>query len=243
MRYIPKITLIICSLILLNYNIAGCGELLEEEAQKYRNEGLSAQQKGDLSKAIEYYQKAINLDPSAAPIYNDLGVVYEIQAKLGEAEDMYLRSISIEPNFLAPYFNLGILYEKRQDLPKAAYYFKKRYELGLPNDPRTKESLDHLSQISEIDPLGRSLYLQIEAAQLMRDIKKPGAGQVEAKSSQEDLSLVNIYLEKAKKLYKKKDYMHALKELNKAFVLDPRNPEVADLLQRAQLNILLNHEN
>lgn len=241
MRYIPKITLIICSLILLNYNIAGCGELLKDQAQKYRNEGLSAQQKGDLSKAIEYYQKAINLDPTAASIYNDLGVAYEIQAKFSEAEDMYLRSISIDPNFLAPYFNLGILYEKRQDLSKAAYYFKKRYELGLPDDPRTTESLVHLSQISEIDPLARSLYLQLEAVDLLRDINRLESGQLKSGSSKESSSLVNIYLEKAKKLYKKKDYLHALRELNKAYVLDPKNREVEDLLQRAQLGILLNH--
>ena len=52
-----------------------CGELLKEQSIEYRQKGYEAQKAGMLGEALTYYQKAMQLDPSSALIYNDLGVI------------------------------------------------------------------------------------------------------------------------------------------------------------------------
>lgn len=255
MRYNPKIILVISCLILLSYvAISNASQLLKEDADKYRQQGLAAQDQGNLTKAIEYFQKSITLDSENPFVYNDLGVAYEAQGKMSEAEDMYLRSIALDPNFASPYFNLGLLYERKGDYQRAGYYFKKRIEMNLPSDYWSRQALEHLSGLSIMDPATRRLYLRTETNELIREIEasKPQKSKQESREagySQQGKaqypgyrpSEAEIYLNRAKRLYKKKDYVKALRELNKAYFLDPTNQEITELLQKTQTHILLNH--
>ncbi|MFH1202482.1 MAG: tetratricopeptide repeat protein [Candidatus Omnitrophota bacterium] len=236
MRYIPKIILLIGVFALLNQAIAGADTLFKDKVSAYRDEGLAAQKRGDLPNAIKCYQKAISLDSTNASVYNDLGVVYEALGRFKDSEDMYLRSIAIDSKLLAPYFNLGLLYKRKGDLMRAAYYFKKRIELGKTNDPWTQESLLHLGSISELDPQAKKMYLEMEANFLIDDIK--GLRQRELR---DDFTGARVYIENAKKFYQRGDYVNALKEINKAMVIEPKNKEAEKILQKATSKILLSH--
>lgn len=140
---LKKIILItICFLFLsASYLFAAdrVGELssLWEQARYYRNEGVRMQDVGDLDSALKLYQKAAELDPYYQVVYNDLGIIYEAQGELDRAEESYLQALKIDPNFLDPYSNLALFYESKRDLNKAAFYWKKRLELGDPEDPWT----------------------------------------------------------------------------------------------------------
>lgn len=85
---------------------------LRDEAQVYREEGLSAQRHGDERNAVAFYQKAIYLDPGFALPYNDLGVLYEQRGELQMALQSYERALSLDPNYLEASANLGSLYKR-----------------------------------------------------------------------------------------------------------------------------------
>lgn len=122
---------------------------VELEAPTYRERGYEAQQKGQLSLAVEYYQKAIAIDPFYATPHNDLAILYEKKEKLEEAEGEYLKAISIDPRFLDPYANLALLYERTGKKDKAIQYWKKRIDYGHPNDPWTRKAMERLSLLSK----------------------------------------------------------------------------------------------
>jgi tetratricopeptide (TPR) repeat protein len=113
---------------------------LQKEARAYRREGLQAQNIGDFTKALEWYQKAVQLDPTYAVTYNDLGVIYELTGDANLAEEYYLKANQINPKLLSPYSNLALLYENKHDLQKAGFFWKKRAALGAAADPWTQRA-------------------------------------------------------------------------------------------------------
>ncbi|MFH0855777.1 MAG: tetratricopeptide repeat protein [Candidatus Omnitrophota bacterium] len=120
---------------------------LQEQARAYRIEGVKSQELGDLDSALQMYQKAARLDPAYYVVYNDLGIIYEAKGDIGRAEENYLRVLKIEPSFPGAYTNLACLYENKRELEKAVYYWKKRVELGDPDDPWTFKAWQRLEDV------------------------------------------------------------------------------------------------
>lgn len=126
------------------------------QARVYRNEGLRAQSLGDLDSALVFYQKAVELDPEYQVVYNDLGIIYEAKGEPERAEASYLKALAIDPYYLSAYSNLALFYESKRDLVNAAEYWKKRYELGNPEDLWTMKAQQRLKDIQLMlaaDPL------------------------------------------------------------------------------------------
>src|SRR3989338_1140758 len=90
-RYLFPLTQLIISVISLSlYSPAFCDSLLWERALEYRQKGYEAQAAGLLQEALNFYQKAIQINPYQAPVYNDLGVVYEMLGEGAAAKEAYL---------------------------------------------------------------------------------------------------------------------------------------------------------
>ena len=123
------------SLLLWGGRLAFLEAGVEMEAPIYRSRGYEAQQKGQLHLALEYYQKAIAIDPFYATPHNDLGILYEKQEKREQAEVEYLKAIAIDPRFLDPYANLALLYERAGKKDQAVQYWKKRIDYGIRTIP------------------------------------------------------------------------------------------------------------
>ncbi|MBI2496302.1 MAG: tetratricopeptide repeat protein [Candidatus Omnitrophica bacterium] len=103
-----------------------------------RQDGYNAQQNGQLELARAYYEQAIQLDPSYAEAYNDLGVIYEALGWPDKAKQQYLKCLELSPYYLGAYSNLASWYEDHGDLQTAAWYWRKRAGLGSPDDPWTQ---------------------------------------------------------------------------------------------------------
>ena len=82
-------------------------------------------------KAIEYYLKAIELNPNYADAYFSLGSVYMKLKKWNEAVINYEKAIDLKPGSIEAYYNLGL-----------AYYYLGKY----------KDSIKSWEKVIEINP-------------------------------------------------------------------------------------------
>ncbi len=60
--------------------------------------GISVAQRGLWREAIYRWEKAVELDPTYAAAFNDLGIAYEHEGQMDKARKAYEKAIAIEPN-------------------------------------------------------------------------------------------------------------------------------------------------
>lgn len=130
-------------------NVSAVG--LKDEAKGYRDKGYEAQVKGDVDLAIEYYQKACELNPQYSAPHNDLGILYETKGWLDRAESEYKKAVAITPDYKEAHANLALLYERKGELEKASFHWMKRYKLGQPDEEWTKEARSRLKKVGLLD--------------------------------------------------------------------------------------------
>ena len=117
-------------------SIATCSEVIRRNvraAWAYINRGLAYDNKADYERAIADYKKAIEIDPTQAPAYNNLAKVYHAQARYADAEPMYKRSLAIHEKALGPDHpdvalslnNLASLYQKSGKVEDAVAHARK----------------------------------------------------------------------------------------------------------------------
>lgn len=140
----------LCAAILLTTCLVSAkADAQSSKAVDYRTEGYKLQRSGDLKGAIVKYKKAIKADNSYATPHNDLGVVYEMQGRMSAAENEYLQALKVDPKYIGVYSNLALLYEKKGDIKRAIIYWKKRAELGNPQDKWTKKAQENVDRLSK----------------------------------------------------------------------------------------------
>jgi len=196
-----------------------------KRVQEYRDKGYQAQRLGNLDMALNYYQKAIDLNPYYAVAYNDIGVVLESKGDTKRAKEAYLRAISLEPNYLSAYYNLAALYEKESDFDQAAYYWRMRINLGDWSDVWTWRAKEHLEDLGARGELGTN--------------KIPSAGDWSFDLKSNPKRDAEYHLYRGRRYVAAGNYIAALKELNAAIVLDPHNKEIKQMLEDTQRKVLL----
>jgi len=144
-------------------------DLMQQQAELYRQKGYELQQNGDTESAIAYFYKAVEISPEFVEAINDLGVAYETTGDIIHAVKMYDRAITIEPSYLPAYTNLAFLYEKQGDITNAVYYWKKRYDLGTEGEYWWEVAKQHLMKIGNYPEIRRRL-LEKQAAIISQDI-------------------------------------------------------------------------
>jgi len=93
--------------------------ILTLEVLKHFNSGVHFYNQREFLKAIQAYQKVIELDPSYVEAYNNLGFIYQMLGDEDRAFGFYQKSTEINPKYEKGYNNLGIL-----------LLFRGRYEEG-----------------------------------------------------------------------------------------------------------------
>jgi serine/threonine protein kinase len=102
------------------------------EAEEYYNKGREASKDGLRELAIEYYEKAISIDPNHANAYNNMGVAYGEQQNYTQAINCYQKAISIDPNHANAYNNMGVAYGEQQNYSQAISWYRKAISID-PN--------------------------------------------------------------------------------------------------------------
>lgn len=215
---------------IMNLDKQGGLNSLETQAREYRDEGIKAQDLGDLDSAMKLFQKAIEIDPAYAVAHNDLGVIYEAKGMLDRAEESYLKAVRIDPYYLSTYTNLALFYEDKRELGKAAYCWKKRAELGDFNDPWTQKARQRLADIKlSLSPRPVQETREQDVLKLMKDVANE-----KYIVRHDDKMLAKKHFRKAKESYEKDDYATAVKEALDAQYMDPDNKEIRDFIEKAQ---------
>ena len=92
----------------------------ELEAVKELNKATDLMLKGDYKEAIEFLEKAIELNPEFSEAYYNLGISYERLGKHKDAIEMLKKTIELSPDNPNAYYALGY-----------AYYQKKKYKKAI----------------------------------------------------------------------------------------------------------------
>ena len=88
----------------------------------------------DQQKAIDNYQKAIQLAPNDAALHNNLGSVYADMGKVAEAQAEFQKAADLNPAGASGYYyNLGVVMVNQGKMDDAAVALKKATDLD-PNN-------------------------------------------------------------------------------------------------------------
>ncbi len=198
-------------------------------AEQYRATGYEEQQKGNLNEALSNYTKAVAVGLENAVLFNDMGVLYEEADFNSKAEQHYLKAITTDKHYLPPYINLAYLYQRVGRKDKAITYFKKRYELGDPQDPWAQKAKEELLTMS---PKYLQWVQSLEADFLNNQlvVKSREDFYFRVQKSQEGYK-------RGKKLFKDGKYKEAIKEYDAALRLTPENPQIKDARNTVILEI------
>ena len=96
-------------------------------------------------KAIEYYNKALEIKPDDPGTIHNLGLAYVCKENYEEAISSYRKSLNIDPEDAVTWDNLGIAYEYNNEFKNA----KDAYQKALDFDPSDNEISLHLSEINK----------------------------------------------------------------------------------------------
>ncbi len=81
-----------------------------ENAESYHDEGLTAMIKGDVAAAVQFFNRAIQLDASYIASYHQLGKCYLRLGQLQKALDILRQVVSRKPNLATAKIDLGYAY-------------------------------------------------------------------------------------------------------------------------------------
>lgn len=119
--------------------------------------------KGDTFGAIEYFERAVDMDPHHTGAMFRLAGLNDLLGNDDEAIRLYEQSLSAPPLFLGALLNLGILYEDKENYTAAAYCFRRVLSV-YPNHERAQL---FLKDIEAVD----AMYYDEEAARRQREFE------------------------------------------------------------------------
>ncbi|MCE7996939.1 MAG: tetratricopeptide repeat protein [Roseivirga sp.] len=118
--------------------------LLADQYQQKAKEAGATEAEGFYHRAIEGYQKAVEIDPTYSNAYNVMGMVYYNNLNSpGQAIPQFQKALKLKPQSASVLYNLASAYREAGDLKQAASYFAKSIQQGR------KDYLTH-AQLSDL---------------------------------------------------------------------------------------------
>ena len=111
--------------------LARLGQAYAGAAAAETNRETKAQQR---EKAMQYYAKAIEANPTDASLHNNLGSLYADMGKTTEAQQEFQKAAEINPAGASGYYyNMGVVLVNKNNMDEAAVALKKSAELDPTN--------------------------------------------------------------------------------------------------------------
>ena len=106
----------------------------------YNNLGLLLVQQGHIEEAMEYYHKAIRIDPNNSEGLNNLGNAFAAEGQLDQAIENFRKAIQINPNNSGAHNNLGVVLVAQGRFDEAIEDFRQATQVN----PKLAATLDNL---------------------------------------------------------------------------------------------------
>lgn len=97
------------------------------------NSGVEFYHQRDYAKAMQAYQKVIEIDPGYAEAYNNLGIIYQDAGDFDRALSAYQKAIEINPRYEKALNNLGVLLYLKGRFEESIRAFQKALTLNANN--------------------------------------------------------------------------------------------------------------
>ncbi len=126
--------------------VAWCEQLTQRFPDNYYAQlllGSAYRAKDEVNKAMDSYQRAVEINPNLADAYLGLAATYFISEKVDEAIKYFKKAIEINPKHVATYYNLGLVYESTGQVDDAIASFEKTVEIS----PNFKEAYMNLGDL------------------------------------------------------------------------------------------------
>ncbi|MDQ1408107.1 MAG: hypothetical protein QOG55_3736 [Acidobacteriaceae bacterium] len=106
----------------------------------WNNLGILTAREGDAAAAIDFFQRALQIDPAHLIALLNLGNAYRQQKEWGEAKKALQRALEVEPDDPEVNYSLGMVCAQLEELDRAYEYLKRAVELR----PIYPEALNNL---------------------------------------------------------------------------------------------------
>jgi tetratricopeptide (TPR) repeat protein len=110
------------------------------EEQEWFDKAYQASLAGKYDEAIEYYKKAIGINPDFAAAHANLGVTYMNKGRLKEALVTLQKALALDAQNAGAQYNLGLVYDKMGKLDEAIL----AYEQSIAINPRFARAYQNL---------------------------------------------------------------------------------------------------
>jgi Tfp pilus assembly protein PilF len=111
----------------------GKDRTLTSDVLNHFNSGVTFYNQKEFSKAVQAYQKVIELDPTYVEAYNNLGIIYQMMGDVDRAFGVFQKSTEINPRYEKGYNNLGILLFLKGRYEEAVEVFQKALAINSNN--------------------------------------------------------------------------------------------------------------
>ena len=120
-----------------NFNVAQSlyNDVLKKDTNylaAHNNLGILLNQIGEHQKAINCFQKAIQINPNYESAHNNLGFLLFKKEEYQKAVNCFQKAIQINPNYTDAFYNLGNTYKKLKEFKKAINCYQETIQIN-PN--------------------------------------------------------------------------------------------------------------
>lgn len=145
---------------LLLFSIAFLPNSWSQTIKEFYEKGDQAYSQGDFSKAVDWYEKVVEVDPNFAPAYNALGLAHrEINTELSEVAWLFKTATDIDPAFASAFDNLGKTYYGMGEHDRAEQSSLKALELS-PKMTSAKLTLGWIYLLGKSSPKQAAKYFK-----------------------------------------------------------------------------------
>ncbi|MFZ2538094.1 MAG: tetratricopeptide repeat protein, partial [Oscillospiraceae bacterium] len=137
---------------------------------------------GQYEKAIENFQRAIELDPIYAYPWHGLGTVYYYQKNYEKTIEYLRKAIELDPTFTYPWHGLGAVFFMQNNNEEAIEHYQKAIELepiyadawhGLGSvyfeQENYEEAIKHYQKAIELDPIYADAWRELGSVYYVQD--------------------------------------------------------------------------
>ena len=114
----------------------------KNDSRSHFHQGQDSLKKGDLDRAIDLFQKSIELDPEFCLGYYNLGLAFQEKSCFIEAYNSFKKALEIEPNNARVHYVLGNSCFRDRQFDRAIEGYERAIELGH-RDPWCYSNLGH----------------------------------------------------------------------------------------------------